>query len=158
LGFDIRLASTSPKTELGFPEVKVGLFPGWGGTQRLPRVIGPALAIELICGGEPVKAQRARELGIVFDTVPSERLLDEAKRLLEWVHASGAWRDERRRKQQPVGLSEEQHAFVFGVARATVLEKTKGQYPAPLAALDAVAKGCNVPLDEGLKFETENFL
>jgi 3-hydroxyacyl-CoA dehydrogenase/enoyl-CoA hydratase/3-hydroxybutyryl-CoA epimerase/3-hydroxyacyl-CoA dehydrogenase/enoyl-CoA hydratase/3-hydroxybutyryl-CoA epimerase/enoyl-CoA isomerase len=158
LGFDIRLASTSPKTELGFPEVRVGLFPGWGGTQRLPRVIGPALAIELICGGEPVKAQRARELGIVFDTVPSERLLDEAKRLLEWAHASGAWRDERRRKQQPVGLSEEQHAFVFGVARATVLEKTKGQYPAPLAALDAVAKGCNVPLDEGLKFETENFL
>jgi 3-hydroxyacyl-CoA dehydrogenase/enoyl-CoA hydratase/3-hydroxybutyryl-CoA epimerase/3-hydroxyacyl-CoA dehydrogenase/enoyl-CoA hydratase/3-hydroxybutyryl-CoA epimerase/enoyl-CoA isomerase len=158
LGFDIRLASTSPKTELGFPEVKVGLFPGWGGTQRLPRVIGPALALEIICGGEPVKAQRARELGIVFDAVPSEHLLDEAKRLLAWAQESGAWREQRRRKQQPVGLSEEQHAFIFAVAAATVLERTKGQYPAPAVALDAVAKGCNLPLDEGLKFETENFL
>ena len=62
LGFDYRLASTHPKTELGFPEVKVGLIPGWGGTQRLTRIIGPALAAELICAGDTVKASRARQL------------------------------------------------------------------------------------------------
>src|SRR5213078_2911095 len=67
LGFDFRVASTHPKTELGLPEVKIGLFPGWGGTQRLTRLVGPSVAAELICAGEAVKAQRARELGIVFD-------------------------------------------------------------------------------------------
>jgi 3-hydroxyacyl-CoA dehydrogenase/enoyl-CoA hydratase/3-hydroxybutyryl-CoA epimerase/3-hydroxyacyl-CoA dehydrogenase/enoyl-CoA hydratase/3-hydroxybutyryl-CoA epimerase/enoyl-CoA isomerase len=158
LGFDFRLAGTHPKTELGFPEVKVGLIPGWGGTQRLARVIGPALATELICAGDAVKAQRARELGLVFDVVPSERLLEEARRLLEWAQHSGAWRDARRRKQQPVGLSEEQHSFLFAVARAQVLAQTKGQLPAPVAALQAIAKGCNLPLDECLRVETEAFV
>src|SRR5439155_4433574 len=66
LSLDFRLAGTDPKTELGVPEVKIGLFPGWGGTQRLPRVAGATAAIEMICSGEPVKPQRARELGILF--------------------------------------------------------------------------------------------
>jgi 3-hydroxyacyl-CoA dehydrogenase/enoyl-CoA hydratase/3-hydroxybutyryl-CoA epimerase/3-hydroxyacyl-CoA dehydrogenase/enoyl-CoA hydratase/3-hydroxybutyryl-CoA epimerase/enoyl-CoA isomerase len=158
LSFDLRLAGAHPKTELGFPEVKVGLFPGWGGTQRLPRLIGPALAVEIICGGEPIKAERARELGLVFDVVPSERLLDEALRVVQWAQESGVWREARKRKQQPVGLTEEQHSFTFAVARAQVAEKTKGQLPAPLAALDAVARGCNLTLDEGLRVETDLFV
>src|SRR5438309_5852038 len=83
LGFDLRLAGTNPKTEIGLPEVKIGLIPGWGGTQRLARLIGPSLAAELICAGEAVKAERARGLGIVFDVVPSERLRDEALRVLK---------------------------------------------------------------------------
>jgi 3-hydroxyacyl-CoA dehydrogenase/enoyl-CoA hydratase/3-hydroxybutyryl-CoA epimerase/enoyl-CoA isomerase len=157
LGFDFRLASLHPKTELGFPEVKIGLFPGWGGTQRLPRVIGPALAAELICAGESYTAQKAAQVGLVFDAVPSERLFDEAQRLLAWAQESGAWQEARRKKQQPVGLSEEQQSFTFAVARAVVLEKTKGQFPAPLAALDAIARGCNLPLEDGLKIESELF-
>ncbi|HZY86916.1 MAG TPA: 3-hydroxyacyl-CoA dehydrogenase NAD-binding domain-containing protein, partial [Gemmataceae bacterium] len=108
--------------------------------------------------GEPAKADRARQLGIVFDAVPSDRLLDEARRIIEWAHATGDWREARKRKQQPVGLSEEQLAFTFAVARAQVMAKTGGQYPAPLAALEAIAKGCNLPLEEGLKVETENFV
>ncbi len=158
LGCDVRLAGTHPKTELGLPEVKVGLFPGWGGTQRLPRVIGPALAAELICSGDTIKAERARELGLVFDVVPSERLVDEAVRLLQLAHETGSWQAARQRKQQPVGLSEDQHGFTFAVARAQVLAKTKGQLPAPLAALEAIAKGCNLPLEEGLRVETEAFI
>jgi 3-hydroxyacyl-CoA dehydrogenase/enoyl-CoA hydratase/3-hydroxybutyryl-CoA epimerase/3-hydroxyacyl-CoA dehydrogenase/enoyl-CoA hydratase/3-hydroxybutyryl-CoA epimerase/enoyl-CoA isomerase len=158
LGFDFRLASDNPKTEIGLPEVKIGLFPGWGGTQRLPRLIGPALAAEMICTGETVKAQRARELGIVFDVVPAARLREEALRLLQWAQQSGTWRAARQRKQQPVGLSEEQHSFTFAVARAQVLAKTKGKLPGPLAALDAIAKGCNLPLEEGLRIETDAFV
>ena len=158
LGFDFRLAGSHPKTEFGFPEVKIGIIPGWGGTQRLPRVIGPALATEIICSGDPINAKRARDMGLVFDIVPSDKLVDEAIRLLAWARESEAWREARRRKQQPVGLSEEQHSFTFAVARAMVLQKTKGQYPAPLAALDALAKGCNRPLEEGLQEETAALL
>jgi 3-hydroxyacyl-CoA dehydrogenase/enoyl-CoA hydratase/3-hydroxybutyryl-CoA epimerase/3-hydroxyacyl-CoA dehydrogenase/enoyl-CoA hydratase/3-hydroxybutyryl-CoA epimerase/enoyl-CoA isomerase len=158
LAFDYRLAGSHPKTEIGLPEVKIGLMPGWGGTQRLSRIVGPALAAELICAGETVAAARARELGMVFDVVSSERLLHEAVRLLEWTRQTEAWRGERQRKQQPVGLSDAQQGFMFAVARAQVLAKTKGQLPAPLAALDAIAKGCNRPLDEGLQAETQAFL
>jgi 3-hydroxyacyl-CoA dehydrogenase/enoyl-CoA hydratase/3-hydroxybutyryl-CoA epimerase/3-hydroxyacyl-CoA dehydrogenase/enoyl-CoA hydratase/3-hydroxybutyryl-CoA epimerase/enoyl-CoA isomerase len=158
LGFDYRLASTHPKTELGLVEVKVGLIPGWGGTQRLTRIIGPALACELICAGDTIKPDRGRELGLVFDAVPGDRLLEEALRVLRWASESGDWRTARKRKQQPVGLSEEQQSFLFAVARAGVLARTKGQFPAPLAALDAIAKGCNLPLTEGLRAETDAFV
>jgi 3-hydroxyacyl-CoA dehydrogenase/enoyl-CoA hydratase/3-hydroxybutyryl-CoA epimerase/enoyl-CoA isomerase len=169
LGFDYRVASTHPKTELGLPETKVGLIPGWGGTQRLTRLIGPSLAAEMICTGEAVKPERARQIGLVFDAVPSERLLEEAMRLLrevapaqQAVGSASRWSDEwkaiRKRKQQPVGLSEEQLSFTFAVARAQVMAKTRGHYPAPLAALEAIAKGCNLPLQEGLQVETEQFV
>lgn len=158
LGFDLRLASNHPKTEIGFPEVKVGLFPGWGGTQRLSRVIGPALAVELICTGDAINAQKARDYGIVFDAVPPDKLMEEAVRTLAWARDSGAWREARKKKRQPVGLSEDQAAFMFAVAKGQVAQKTKGQYPAPLAALDAIAKGCNLPLDDGLAIETDLFV
>jgi 3-hydroxyacyl-CoA dehydrogenase/enoyl-CoA hydratase/3-hydroxybutyryl-CoA epimerase/3-hydroxyacyl-CoA dehydrogenase/enoyl-CoA hydratase/3-hydroxybutyryl-CoA epimerase/enoyl-CoA isomerase len=158
LGFDYRICSTHPKTDIGLPEVKIGLIPGWGGTQRLSRLIGPALAAEMICAGESANATRARQIGIVFDAVPSERLLDEALRLVQWAQQSGDWREVRKRKQQPVGLSEEQASFTFAVTRAVVLDKTKGQLPAPLAALTAIQKGCNLTLEQGLKVETDQFV
>ncbi len=158
LAMDYRLAGSHPKCEIGLPETKIGILPGWGGTQRLPRLIGPSLAIEMICTGEPVKPARARAIGFVWDAVPSEKILEEGLRLLAWSRESGDWKKIRVKKQQPVGLSEDQHQYTFGVARAQVLAKTKGQFPAPLAALDAIAKGCNLTLDEGLKIETDHFL
>ncbi len=158
LGFDYRLASTHPKTEIGLPETKIGLIPGWGGTQRLTRLIGPSLAAEMICSGEAKKAENARQIGIVFDAVPPERLQDEAVRVLHDARKSEDWKAIRKRKQQPVGLTEEQQSFTFAVARAQVMAKTGGQYPAPLAALEAIAKGCNRTLDEGLKVEMEQFV
>src|SRR5947209_6232599 len=95
LSFDFRVATNSPKTVLGLPEVNVGLIPGWGGTQRLPRLIGPSLAAEMICSGEPVGATRARDIGLVFDAVPAERLLEESLRVLDWARETGAWTEAR---------------------------------------------------------------
>ncbi len=158
LGCDYRLAGTNPKTELGLPEVKIGILPGWGGTQRLPRVIGPSLAAEMICTGEPIKADRAKLNHLVFDVVPSERLVTEAIRLIEYANESGEWKTIRHRKQQPIGLTEEQAMFTFAVAKAQVLAKAGPNYPAPAAALRAIEKGCNRTLEEGLQVETDEFV
>src|SRR5947199_3502831 len=80
LSMDDRLVSTSPQVQVGLPEVKIGLIPGWGGTQRLPRLIGLNPAVEMITSGEPVSAQKAVALGLAFDAVPAERLVEEGSR------------------------------------------------------------------------------
>ena len=152
LAMDERLASASSQTKIALPEVKIGILPGWGGTQRLPRLIG-LNAIEMICTGEPVSAAKAVEIGLVFDVVPAERLVEEGTRLIEILRTSGDWEETRRRRQQPLGLSEDQARFAFAIAEGGILAKTKGQYPAPLAALRAIREGCNLTLDEGLKVE-----
>jgi 3-hydroxyacyl-CoA dehydrogenase/enoyl-CoA hydratase/3-hydroxybutyryl-CoA epimerase/3-hydroxyacyl-CoA dehydrogenase/enoyl-CoA hydratase/3-hydroxybutyryl-CoA epimerase/enoyl-CoA isomerase len=158
LSFDYRLAGLNPRTEIGLPETKIGLFPGWGGTQRLPRLIGPSLAAEMICSGDSVNPQKALQMGLVFDTVPSDKLLDAAIDLVKWAHADGGWRQAKKKKKQPVGLTEEQLSFAYAVARGQVQMKTQGHYPAPLAALEAIFKGCNLTLEEGLEIETELFV
>jgi len=155
LGFDFRLAGSHSKAEVGFPEVKVGLIPGWGGTQRLTRLIGPSLAAEMICSGDAIPAIKARDYGIVFDVVPSDQLLAEAGRVLAWAKQAGAWQPERKKKLQPVGITPEQLDFAQAAARGQVLAKTKGQLPAPVVAVDAIFRGCTKPLADGLKIETE---
>jgi 3-hydroxyacyl-CoA dehydrogenase/enoyl-CoA hydratase/3-hydroxybutyryl-CoA epimerase/3-hydroxyacyl-CoA dehydrogenase/enoyl-CoA hydratase/3-hydroxybutyryl-CoA epimerase/enoyl-CoA isomerase len=167
LACDFRVASTNKATQIGLPETKIGIIPGWGGTQRLPRVVGVSQAVEMITTGEPVDGKKAREIGLAFDAVPAERLMDESVRLIQLAisadsgqgSATGAsqqalqWRKNRQRMQQPVGLTEDQANFIFGVAHAMVLAKTEGHYPAPLAALDVVRKTVNVPMSDGLKVE-----
>ena len=78
---DIRIASDSAR--LGQPEILLGIIPGWGGTQRLPRLIGRGRALELLLGGDPIDAGRALEIGLVNQVVPSERLKEQAQALAE---------------------------------------------------------------------------
>jgi len=158
LGFDYRLAGSHPRCEIGLPEVKLGIIPGWGGTQRLTRVVGPNIALEMITTGESANAPRAAAIGLVFDSLASAKLDAEAKRLLAWAHSSGDWKDVRHKKRLPVGLSEDQLRYTIDVARGMVLSKTKGQLPAPLAAIDAIEQGCNLPLREGLAVESVTFI
>jgi 3-hydroxyacyl-CoA dehydrogenase/enoyl-CoA hydratase/3-hydroxybutyryl-CoA epimerase/3-hydroxyacyl-CoA dehydrogenase/enoyl-CoA hydratase/3-hydroxybutyryl-CoA epimerase/enoyl-CoA isomerase len=153
LAMDDRIASTAPHTQIGLPEVKVGLIPGWGGTQRLPRLVGLNPAIEMITSGEPVSGQKAASIGLVFDAVPADRLLDEGKRRMEYLQQSGEWKERREKLRQPLGLDQDEMMFAFAVAEGYVKSKTKGQYPAPLIALKAIREGCNLPLEEGLKVE-----
>jgi len=155
LAMDYRIASDSPKTKIGLPEVKVGIIPGWGGTQRLPRLIGVQNAIQVITSGDPVSADKAASLGLVFDAVAPDKLVEEGCRLIEHAQESGEWKTERERRSQPLGLSEDQLTFAFTVAEGFVFGKTKGQYPAPLAALKAMRTGINLPLDDALKVEQE---
>jgi 3-hydroxyacyl-CoA dehydrogenase/enoyl-CoA hydratase/3-hydroxybutyryl-CoA epimerase/3-hydroxyacyl-CoA dehydrogenase/enoyl-CoA hydratase/3-hydroxybutyryl-CoA epimerase/enoyl-CoA isomerase len=159
LACDFRVTTTGKSTQIGLPETKIGIIPGWGGTQRLPRVVGVSQAVEMITTGEPVNGRRAAEIGLVFDAVSPDQLLDESVRLIGLAHANagqGGPLDaaaNRRRVQQPVGLTEDQANFIFGVAHSMVLAKTEGHYPAPIAALDVMRKTVNVPMAEGLKLE-----
>ncbi len=152
LALDERVASKADHTQIGLPEVKIGLMPGWGGTQRLPRLIG-LNAIEMIAAGEAVSAQKARDLGLVFDAVPPDRLLDEGRRLIEYLRDSGAWTKNRETRSGPVSVSLDALHFAFAVAGGVVKAKTKGHYPAPLAAIGAIKDGLALPLDEALKVE-----
>jgi 3-hydroxyacyl-CoA dehydrogenase/enoyl-CoA hydratase/3-hydroxybutyryl-CoA epimerase/3-hydroxyacyl-CoA dehydrogenase/enoyl-CoA hydratase/3-hydroxybutyryl-CoA epimerase/enoyl-CoA isomerase len=154
LAMDERIASNSPQTKIALPEVKIGVLPAWGGTQRLTRLIG-LNAIEMITSGEPADAAKATRLGLVFDAVPADRLVEEGRRWIEYAQASGDWKRRREQLRQPLGLSQDQLTFAFATAEGYIKGKTKGQYPAPLAALKAIQRGCNLPLDEGLQAEKE---
>ena len=90
----------------------------------------------------------------MFDCpVPADRLIDEGVRLIEHYQKTGEWKERRRKSRQPVGMSQDQMMFSFGVAEGAIKAKTKGQYPAPMLALQAIRDGCNLPLEEGLKVE-----
>jgi 3-hydroxyacyl-CoA dehydrogenase/enoyl-CoA hydratase/3-hydroxybutyryl-CoA epimerase/3-hydroxyacyl-CoA dehydrogenase/enoyl-CoA hydratase/3-hydroxybutyryl-CoA epimerase/enoyl-CoA isomerase len=153
LALDERLASNNPKTRIGLPEVTIGLIPGWGGTQRLPRLVGLPHAIDMICTGEPVTPQKAAAIGLVFDAVPAEKLVEEGCRVAEYLYSSGEWKKSREKRRQPLGLSQDQMLFTIACAEGQIKAKTKGQPSASLVALKALQKGVNLPLEEGLAVE-----
>ena len=123
----------------------------------LPRLIGINAGIEMVCSSEIISAQKAVALGFAFDAVPPESLLDEGRRLIEYLIAHGEWKQRRQAREQPVGLNPDEFQFTFAVAEGAIKGKTKGQYPAPLVALKAIRDGCNLPLEEGLKVEQKGF-
>ncbi len=155
LAFDERVASDSSATRIAFPETNVGLIPAWGGTQRMPRYIGLHYGIEMVCTGAPIPIDRAIRLGLVFDAVPSDKLNEIGKQRIEALRNGETWLKRRELFQQPLGLTEDQFNFAFAAAEGQLLAKTKGQYPAPMAALKAMKKGLNRPLEEGLRIERE---
>jgi 3-hydroxyacyl-CoA dehydrogenase / enoyl-CoA hydratase / 3-hydroxybutyryl-CoA epimerase / enoyl-CoA isomerase len=157
LTLDERLVSTAPHTQISLPEVSIGILPGWGGTQRLPRLIGLNAAIEVICGNEKLSGQKAVTVGFAFDAVPAEKLVEEGRRLIEYFQQSGEWKSRREKLQGPLGLNPDELNFAFAVAEGAIKGKTKGHYPAPLVALKAIREGCNKTLEEGLKAEQNGF-
>lgn len=153
LALDERLAADNAKTRIGLPEVTIGLIPGWGGTQRLPRLIGLSAAMEMIFSGEPLPARKAASLGLVFDAVPSDKLIDEGCRLIETLRKDDAWKAARAKRRQPLGLSEDQARFAFACAEGQIKMKAKGQYTAALIAMRAMQEGINLTLADGLARE-----
>ncbi len=124
-----RVATDSPKTQLGLPEVQLGVLPGLGGCVRLPRLIGARAALDIILAGKSERPQKALRLGMVDEVVPKSIL-------------------------RQVALARQ---LVYRMARKQVLEKTGGNYPAPLAALDVVRTGLERGAPEGYRAERERF-
>ena len=138
---DRRIVSQSSATQFGFPEVKLGLFPGWGGTVWTPRIIGLYNAVEMITGGESISASQAVELGLATESVAAEKLQAAAIRLIHQEKKRGDFLQDRKRWSQPIAMSETEMGFLGVTAAGFIEQKTKGHYPAPLAALEVLLAG-----------------
>jgi 3-hydroxyacyl-CoA dehydrogenase/enoyl-CoA hydratase/carnithine racemase len=150
---DRRVLSTGEKTQFGFPEVKLGLFPGWGGTVRASRIIGLANAVELVTSGDSVDARAAAALGLADDVAMPDALDEAAVRLVRAEQQSGQYRQDRQRWSEPIRLDETELAFLGATASAYIQQKTKGHYPAPMAALEVLLGGALVDADAALEME-----
>jgi 3-hydroxyacyl-CoA dehydrogenase/enoyl-CoA hydratase/3-hydroxybutyryl-CoA epimerase len=154
-----RIASDSAKTKIGLPEVNLGIIPGAGGTQRLPRLIGVRAALDLMLTGKQLEGRRARSAGIVDEVVPSAILETVARRVADEL-ARGIKEPRgaaRRRSPQWVENLPGMRQIIFSKARQGVMAKTKGVYPAPLRLLEVVEKGLDRDLDAGLELEARAF-
>ena len=135
---DRRIMASEPSAQFGLPEVKLGLFPGWGGTVRAPRIVGLANAVEMITSGESVDAQTAAAMGLVSDVVPKAGLEEAAIALVRAEQESGEWLADRKRWSGPIEMSETELTFLGATASAVIQGQTFGNYPAPLAALEVL--------------------
>src|SRR5699024_1601932 len=135
-GFEMCLSTDfrvmSEKAQVGLPETKLGIYPAFGGTVRLPRLIGADNAIEWIAGGKPNKPAKALALGAVDAVVAPDELEAAARDLLARAIAGEFdWRARVAEKKAPLKLNRTEAAMVFNSARGYVLGQTKGMYPAP---------------------------
>ena len=156
-----RIITDHPKTILGLPEVKLGIHPGFGGTQRLPRLVGLRNSLDIILTGKNVYPKKALKIGMADKVVPVEYLLDQAKELLIKKSKTGYSRPIGiRKKQAPLDRLMESNKpgrdFIFKKARESVLEKTKGHYPATLKALQVIKEGLSLHLEGGLAIEASS--
>jgi 3-hydroxyacyl-CoA dehydrogenase / enoyl-CoA hydratase / 3-hydroxybutyryl-CoA epimerase len=154
-----RVASDHPKTKLGLPEVQLGILPGGGGTQRLPRLVGVRPALDLMLTGKQLDPRRARKIGLVDEIAPAaifeEAVLRVAAELADGTRTPRAGRP----KGSPdwVETLPGMRQVIFRKAREGVMEKTHGLYPAPLRIIEVVEKGLDRPLEEGLELEARAF-
>lgn len=150
LACDWRVATPDKVTQLGLPEVQLGILPAWGGTTRLPRLVGLPKALSLILEGRSINARRALRLGVVDAVAPREQLLETARK---WL-ACG------RRKATVYPLTNRfvvPHLIHWKVRRE-LLTKTRGLYPAPLAALETAVRGLRKSLAGSQELERKAFL
>ena len=158
LACTLRVASTSPRTLLGLPEVRLGIIPGFGGTQRLPRLLGLPAATDLILSGRSLTAPEADRLGLVDRICPSEYVERVALGTLEEALRSGmrpfrARRAARRSRGEWVLTFPPLRRLWFSWVRRLTQRRTEGHYPAPLAALRAIEAAVSQPRERGMDLE-----
>lgn len=152
-----RLASDHPKTQIGLPEVQLGILPAWGGTTRLARLVGLQRALKPLLTGKPLRATEAKRIGLVDDVLPHELFLELVARYLR-ERISG--RDAPSRPRRTPGAH-----FIDGTppgrwlllraARKRVMKRTGGHYPAPLRILDILGSSLGRPATEGFEAEAK---
>lgn len=144
LACDTRLVGMNPRVELGLPEVNLGLLPGWGGTQRLPRIVGLEKACEMIATGRPLGTTEAHDCGLVDAIVQSEALCEFACRHV--LH--DGWRERRDKKREPMSEAD----------RLRFQAPMPSGPPAAREAMLLLTNGPGLPLRQALALETEAFV
>ena len=152
-----RVAAENPKTRLGLPEIKIGLFPGAGGTQRVARMMQPADALQFLLKGDQLKTDRAKAMKLIDNVVPRDDLVKTAK---EWIKAGGKaeapW--DVKGFKLPGGLVYSKAGMMtFPAANAIYRRETYDNYPAARAILQVVYEGLQLPMDTALRVESRWF-
>lgn len=162
-GFELALSTDyrvmSDQAKVGLPEVKLGIYPGWGGTVRLPRLIGVDNANEWICGGAEKRPDAALTDGGVDAVVAVDQVKAAALDLLKGC-ISGKFDYQARRdeKKNPIKLNQVEQMMAFESAKGVIGGKAGPHYPAPMAALKTIQKGANLPRDKALAVEAKGFI
>jgi len=152
-----RVAADDAKTRLGLPEIKIGLFPGAGGTQRVARMLQPADALQFLLKGDQLKVDRAKAMKLIDAVVPGADLIKAAK---DWIKAGGKakapWDTEGFRL--PGGpVYSKAGMMTFPAANAIYRRETYDNYPAARAILQVVYEGLQLPIDTALRVESRWF-
>lgn len=153
-----RVAADQPRARFGLPEVTLGLLPGAGGTQRLPRLIGMAASLPLLTGGGPLSAQAALKAGILHEVVAPGQLLTHAAQALQdgRVSPQAAW--DAKGFRVPGGEPyTPANIAMLTAANARSNAATRGNYPAPRTILRCVYEGIRLPMDKALRLEQKHF-
>ncbi len=153
-----RIALNNPKAKLGLPEVKLGLLPGGGGTQRLPRLIGIQKALPLLLEGKEITPAKALTEGLI-DALAEDRddLLAQARAwIIAHPKAKARW-DEKGFKIPGGDSKHPANVQMWAIAPSMLKQKTQGLYPAPQNILSSVFEGCLVDLDTGCEIESRYF-
>jgi len=151
-----RVIADDPKAVVGLPEVTVGLLPGSGGTQRLPRMIGVEPALAVLLDGRNYPPAEALKLGLVDAVVPAASLIDAARQLIgKGVDPVRAW-DKKGYRSNP-GLLDSRLALVYTMRPAQIAAQTQRNYPAPITIMECVFDGSMMPFDKALDLESKYF-
>lgn len=152
-----RIASDSPSVKIALPEVKIGIFPGAGGTQRVPRLVNTQDALQMMTTGQNLKAARAKSMGLIDDVVPAKKLIAAAKKLIsDGLDPVQPW-DKKSFKAPGGAIYSAAGAQLWPPATAILRRETQGNYPGALAILKCVYEGLLVPFDTALKIEQRYF-
>ncbi len=146
LACSYRLATNERVTKIGLPEILLGILPAWGGSTRLPRLIGIPKALDVILAGKVLAADRALKLGLIDEVVPRERLLEIARERL--LHPPKAHRPSHRVSNNPISA-----LLIHARVQRDLTARTRGNYPAPFEALDVVTQGVSLSLEDSLALE-----
>jgi len=156
-----RIGTETPKTVFGLPEVQLGLIPGGGGTQRLPRLVGLEAGLDMILTGRNIRARKALQMGLIHELVHPAILddiaIERAKALADGVLKRGMVGGPHGARRMLLDENRVGRALVFRQARERILARTRGHYPAPLAALDVVATGYAHGTERGYREEARLF-
>lgn len=152
-----RVASSAKSVKIGLPEVKVGIFPGAGGTQRVARLANTQDALQMMTTGSSLTAARAKAMNLVHQVVEPDQLISAAKQMIkDGLKPVAPW-DEKGFKVPGGGIWTPASAQLWPAASAILRRETAGNYPAALAILKCVYEGLQVPFDTGLRIEQRYF-